>query len=89
MPEIRTEQEQIEANTLLFRERLNGVALIIKPPQLTDITEICKKRGGPAVVITPDAVAMMKQQMGALQKVYDLLLERTGIRIAEVERLLY
>ena len=36
----------------------------------------------------PDAVAMMKQQMGAHKKVYDLLLERTGIRIAEVERLL-
>ena len=37
----------------------------------------------------PDAVTMMKQQMGAHKKVYDLLLERTGIRIAEVERLLY
>ncbi len=37
----------------------------------------------------PDAVAMMRQQMGALQKVYDLLLERTGIRIAEVDRLLH
>ena len=36
----------------------------------------------------PDAVAMMKQYMGAHKKVYDLLLERTGIRIAEVERLL-
>ena len=36
----------------------------------------------------PDAVAMMRQQMGAHKRVYDLLLERTGIRIAEVERLL-
>jgi len=31
---------------------------------------------------------MMRQQMGALKKVYDLLLERTGIRVAEVEELL-
>ncbi len=36
----------------------------------------------------PDAVIRMKQQMGAHQRVYELLLERTGIRIAEVERLL-
>jgi aminoglycoside phosphotransferase (APT) family kinase protein len=36
----------------------------------------------------PDAVAMMKQQMGAVRRVYDLLLERTGIRIEEVEKLL-
>lgn len=35
----------------------------------------------------PEAVAMMKQQMGAIEGVYDLLLERTGIRVAEVERL--
>jgi aminoglycoside phosphotransferase (APT) family kinase protein len=36
----------------------------------------------------PDAVTMMKQQMGATKRVYDLLLERTGIRIGEVEKLL-
>ena len=36
----------------------------------------------------PDAVTMMRQQMGALKRVYDLLLERTGIRVAEVEELL-
>jgi aminoglycoside phosphotransferase (APT) family kinase protein len=36
----------------------------------------------------PNAVAMMKQQMGATRKVYELLLERTGIRIGEVEKLL-
>lgn len=35
----------------------------------------------------PEAVAMMKQQMGAIERVYDLLLERTSIRVAEVERL--
>jgi aminoglycoside phosphotransferase (APT) family kinase protein len=36
----------------------------------------------------PDAVAMMKREMGAIKGVYELLLERTGIRVAEVERML-
>ena len=35
----------------------------------------------------PDAVKMMRQQLGALEKVYELLLERTGIRIAAAEEL--
>jgi len=35
----------------------------------------------------PDAVAMMQQQMSAMQRVYELLRERTGIRVAEVEKL--
>lgn len=35
----------------------------------------------------PGAVAMMKQQMGAHMRVYDLMRERTGIRIGEIERL--
>jgi len=36
----------------------------------------------------PDAVVMMKREMGAIKAVYELLLERTGIRVAEVERML-
>ncbi len=35
----------------------------------------------------PGAEGVMKQQMGAIKRVYDLLLERTAIRVAEVERL--
>lgn len=35
----------------------------------------------------PEAVALMKRQMEATRRVYDLLLERTGIRVGEVERL--
>lgn len=35
----------------------------------------------------PGAVTLMKQQGGAHKRVYDLLLERTGIRITAVERL--
>ena len=36
----------------------------------------------------PEAAAQMRKQMGATRKVYDLLLERTGITIPEVEKLL-
>ena len=35
----------------------------------------------------PEAVEMMKQQMGATERVYNLLQERTGIRVPEIERL--
>jgi len=35
----------------------------------------------------PEVVVMMKQQIGAIERVYDLLRERTGIRVGEVERL--
>jgi hypothetical protein len=34
-----------------------------------------------------DAVAMMQQQMAAVQQVYVRLQESTGLRVAEVERL--
>jgi len=37
--------------------------------------------------LRPDAMPMMQQQMGAIQQVYALLLERTGIGVTEVERL--
>ena len=37
--------------------------------------------------MNPDAVALISQQMPAHKRVYDLLLERTGIPIAEVEQL--
>jgi aminoglycoside phosphotransferase (APT) family kinase protein len=36
----------------------------------------------------PGAVTMMKQQMGSIERVHDLLQERTGIRVSEVDRLL-
>ena len=40
------------------------------------------------ISIRPAATAMMKQQMGAFERFYDLLVERTGIKVAEVERML-
>lgn len=36
----------------------------------------------------PEAVALMKQNLGPIGRVYDLMLERTGITLPEVERLL-
>jgi aminoglycoside phosphotransferase (APT) family kinase protein len=58
----------------------------------------CAKRLGSVVVsllegpermgMRPEAVAMMRQQMGPLGRVYDLLVERTDIRVPEIEGLL-
>ena len=44
--------------------------------------------GAETMGMRPEAIAKMRQQMGATQKVYDLLLERTGIAIPEVEKVL-
>ena len=44
--------------------------------------------GAEKLGMRPGAEAEMKRQGGAIQRIYDLLLERTGIRVAEVERLL-
>ena len=44
--------------------------------------------GAEKMGMRPGAEAMMKQQRGALENVYGLLVERTGIKVAEVERLL-
>src|SRR5215813_11401432 len=49
---------------------------------------VALSEGAEKLGMRPDAVAMMQQQMRAIQLVYELLRERTGIRVAEVERLL-
>ena len=54
--------------------------------RLFDIS-VSLAEGAEKLGMRPGAVAMMKQQMGAAQRVYDLLVERTGIRITELERL--
>lgn len=43
--------------------------------------------GAEELGMRPGAEAVMKELIGALHRVYDLLLEWTGIRVAEVERL--
>jgi aminoglycoside phosphotransferase (APT) family kinase protein len=43
--------------------------------------------GAAKLGMRPGAAAMMRQQMGAAQRVYELLAERTGIRIVELEQL--
>lgn len=50
---------------------------------LVSLTDGADRQG-----IRPEAAAIMKQQMSTHRQVYDLLVERTGIRVAEVERLL-
>ena len=37
----------------------------------------------------PDAVAMLRRDFPALQSVYDLMVDRDGIRISAVEKFLY
>jgi aminoglycoside phosphotransferase (APT) family kinase protein len=44
--------------------------------------------GAEKLGMRPGAVMAMKQQRGAIEKVYRLMLEKTGIRVAEVEQLL-
>ena len=36
----------------------------------------------------PDAATMLKEQMGAMRRVYDLLPDRTGIEVPDIEELL-
>jgi aminoglycoside phosphotransferase (APT) family kinase protein len=51
------------------------------------VVTVSLSEGAEKLGLRPDAVTRMQQQMGAIQQVYALLLERTGIRVAEVERL--
>jgi len=43
--------------------------------------------GADKLGMNPNAVVLMKEQKYAHRRVYDLLLERTGIRVSEVEKL--
>ena len=44
---------------------------------------------GPEVLgMRPEAVAMMKQQMSAIGRVYSTLIELTGMEIPEIEKML-
>jgi aminoglycoside phosphotransferase (APT) family kinase protein len=55
----------------------------------------CLKRLGSVIIslthgpeklgMRPEAVAMMKQRLDAIRKVYELLVERTGLEVAEAE----
>ena len=71
-----TKVEQIEYfDVFACTKRLASVAI--------SLSEGPEKMG-----MRPEAAAIMKQQMGATERVYNLLQERTGIRIPEIERLL-
>ena len=89
--------ESVEWREFILREYERLAGAQVEQLEYFDVAA-CTKRlasvyfslslGPEKLGMRPDAVAMMKQHMEAHQKVYDLLLERTGIRIAEVERLL-
>ena len=51
------------------------------------VVTVALSAGAEKLGLRPDAITMMQQQRGAMHQVYALLLERTGIRVAEVERL--
>jgi len=94
---LMSTQESAEWRDLILQEyeRLAGA----KVEQITYFDmAACAKRlffvvvalaDGPEVLgMRREAVTKMKGLMGAFRKVYDLLLERSGVRMAEVERLL-
>lgn len=70
------EVQQIETFELIAcTRRLYDVA--------TSLAQGAESRG-----MRPEAVEMMRQQMGATARVYELLAERTGIRLAGIERMI-
>ena len=54
--------------------------------RLADIT-VSLRGSASELGINPDALTLIKQQMPAHERVYELLLERTGIPIAEIEQM--
>ena len=78
-----------------------GGMLLYTADQLTDETfELfaCTRRlydvatslaqGAESRGMRPEAVEMMRKQMGATARVYELLAERTGIRLEGIERMI-
>jgi aminoglycoside phosphotransferase (APT) family kinase protein len=76
-------------------ERLNGSR--VEQIGYFEVCACCRRlsdvgvslsEGAEKMGMRPEAVTIMKQQRGAFENVYGLLLERTGIRVAQIERLL-
>jgi len=55
--------------------------------RLFDIT-VSLSEGAEKLGMRPEAVQTMKEQMGPLSRVYDLLMQHTGVRIGSIEQLL-
>jgi aminoglycoside phosphotransferase (APT) family kinase protein len=68
-------------------ERIETFEVFACARRLLDVT-VSLSLGAEAMGMRPGAVELMRQQVGAYRSVYDLLLERTGIRLETVERLL-
>lgn len=75
-------------------ERLRGTR--VKQLEFFEVAACLKRLASVVISLTygpeklgmrPEAVPMMRQRLGAIKKVYGLLVERTGIKVAEAEAL--
>jgi aminoglycoside phosphotransferase (APT) family kinase protein len=80
---IRQEYERLVGATVEQLEWFETFACLRRLRVLT----VALSAGADQLGLHPDAGARMQQQMGAMHQVYALLVERTGMRVAEVERL--
>jgi aminoglycoside phosphotransferase (APT) family kinase protein len=81
---IRKEYERISGYTV---EQLGYFDVAVCLRRLFGIS-VSFKHGPEKLGMRPGAEEMMKQHVGPLKKVYELLTERTGITIPETEKLL-
>jgi len=89
--------EGLEWRKLILREYERLAGAEVQEVEYFEVAACFKRLGSVAVSLLygpeklgmrPRAVSVMKQQMAAHKRVYGLLVERTGIRVGEIERLL-
>jgi aminoglycoside phosphotransferase (APT) family kinase protein len=80
---ILQEYERLVGATV---EQLEWFETLARLRRLRVLT-VALSAGAEQLGLRPDAGTRMQQQMGAMHQVYALLVERTGMRVAEVERL--
>ena len=86
-----------QVRNLILREYQRFASLQIEQLAFFEVANAVKRIGSVLISLSagadqmgmrPDAVANMRRDFPALQRVYDLLVDRTGLRIAEIEALL-
>ena len=80
---ILQEYERLVGTTVEQLEWFETFACLRRLRVLT----VALSAGAEQLGLRPDAGTRMQQQMGAMHQVYALLIERTGMRVAEVEKL--
>ena len=87
--------DQVRHRILAEYQRIAGVQ--IEGLAFFDVANCLKRLGSVMISLSagadsmgmrPDAVAMMRRDFPALRRVYELLVDRSGIRVSAVERLL-